>query len=405
MLRKFFDPAIAEPATQPQSQPSIAELLAKHGQMNNTDSPAPEPITIQETKEDPNKAPESTPAATANETQNAEQANPETPSPEKEVTAQPTPQKEEAAKPQPSWQEVLKSQQPNTVLKELGYDDTVIGLAKKLQENPKMAAFFNHWETKGDVKDFLRELTTDYKEMPAEEVMRHQLRKDYPNASNAAIDVLYKKEIIKAYGLDSDDETELQEGRLLLEAKADRYRTEMIANQEKFLIPPAPEPKIAEPDNSEQLVQQEINAQKSYVSNSEYFRNIAASKTLSIGEGEDKFTYPVENPAEIIDLLYDSEKWISTISDVKKQEDGKITITPKTETQFLTGMVAKYGKAFLDTYAKHYKSLGGKAAIAPIENAKDNSVQSVSPEQKGEPKTIAEAMARQGQMNSGGYSR
>lgn len=404
MLRRFFDPATSEPSTQLQ-QPSIAELMAKSGVMNNTDKPVATPISIPETKEETTPAVEPTPAETATEAQPAEQAKPETPLPAPVEAAQPEPQKEEAAKPQPTWQEVLKSQQPSTVLKEMGYDDKVVGLAKKLTENPKMAAFFNHWESKGDVKDYLRELTTDYKEMPAEEVMRHQLKREYPNASPAALEVLYKKEIIKSYNLDSDDEVDLAEGRLLLEAKADRYRSEMIANQENYLLASPPEPKPIEPDNSAQLIQQEIDSQKSYVSNSDYVRNIAANKSVSFGEGVDKFTYPVENPIDLIDIIYDSEKWVNSISDVKKEGDRIVSMTPKVESQILIGLVAKYGKSFLDAYAKHYKSLGGEAAIEPIENAKPVDPSQQTPAQQAAPRTAAEAMARQGVLNSGGYNR
>lgn len=399
MIRRFFDTAVAEPATQ--VQPSIAELMAKQGVMNTGSNPVATPISITETKEETQPAQEPTPAATATEASPAEQAKPETPSPEKVEQPKAEPQKEVAEVKQPTWQEVLKSQQPSTVLKEMGFDDKVVSLAKKLTENPKMVGFFNHWEAKGDVKDYLRELTTDYKEMPAEEVMRHQLRKEYPNASKAALDVLYKKEIIQAYGLDSDDETVLEEGRLLLEAKADRYRSEMVKNQENYLLSAPPEPKV-EVDNTDQLVQQEIEAQKSSVKNSDYYKNIANTKIFSLGDGEEKFNYPIEgSPEEIVNVIYDSEALLNATFNVAKDGD-KYVITPKTEHQMLIGMVAKYGKAFLDSYAKHYKSLGGKAVNDVIENAKDPDKTSQGQQSQPEPKTVAEAMARMGRLNTGG---
>ena len=72
-------------------------------------------------------------------------------------------------------------------------------------------------------------------------------------------------------------------------------------------------------------------------------------------------------------------------------------MTPKVEHQLLTAVVAKYGMKFLNEYAKHFKTIGGKSVIDPLENAKpgDNAKSSSSPLP---PATAAEAMARFGHI-------
>ena len=113
-------------------------------------------------------------------------------------------------------------------------------------------------------------------------------------------------------------------------------------------------------------------------------KNIIASKQFSLGEGDEKFNYPV-TPNELTDLLFDSEKWASTLY----SEDG----TPKVEHQLLVAAVAKYGMQFLNEYANHYKSLGRKAVIDPLENPSPVTP-ATPPSSQSAPKSPAEAMAR-----------
>lgn len=389
MVKKFFDPSVTEPA----GATSIAGLMAKQGVMNETSNPVAAPITIPEIKEE-TTAEGGTPVETTTDLQPTETAIPETPSQVEEIKqAEAITETAEPAKVQ-TLQEVLGKHQPEAILKQLGYDDNLVGFLKDLKSvDPKMVAFFNTWKSNGDINGYLRELTTDYTKMPAEEVMRHQLRQEYPTASERAIDVLYKKEVVEKYNLDSTDEIELEEGRLLLEAKADRFRSDFVNKQQEYLLPKPPEPKAPEPDNSEQVRQQEIEAYKSKILSNDFTKNIISTKQFSLGDGTEKFSFPVE-PSDITDVLFDSEKWVENLY----EKDG----SPKVEHQLLVGMVAKYGMKFLNEYAKHYKSLGGKAVIEPLENAKPPETATPSPTQIA-PKSAAEAMARQGVLNSGGY--
>ncbi len=404
-LRKFHDPAVAEPATQVAEQPvqSIAQMMATQGTFNSSGNMAATPLSISEKKEEPTSVSEEVPAATATTTSNPETANQESQSPVKEPEAVQSAQIAPEPTKVPTWQEVLKSQQSDTVLKALGFDDKTVKLAKEIQENPKMISLYNHWKEKGDVTAYLRELTTDYTKMPAEEVMRHQLRQEYPKASDAALNAIFKNEIVKAYKLDSDEPEEVEEGRLLLEAKADKFRDSFIQNQEKFLLPPAPEAKDSlgeyiEQQNQERSQRDEVY--KSQLVESPFFKNIVSSKQISIGEGAEKFNFPVD-AQQIMETLTDTRKFAESLFDIK-QENGKTILNPKIEKQLLVGTFMNDPYKFLSDYAKHFKSLGGQAAIEPIQNATlpNNNTASVS---EAAPKNAAEAMARQGRINSGGY--
>lgn len=402
MIRKFFEPDVAEPAAPVQESLSIVQLMARQGNLNSSGGQSDlAPVNIQEKKEEPPAAPEASPVVTTTDTSPTATANPEsqTPIPEPAKVQQPPivaePPKEK------DWQEVLKSQQPDTVLKALGLDDKVVNLAKELQDNPKILNLFTHWKEKGDVVAYMKELSTDYTKMPAEEVMRHQLRKDYPTASEPALNALYKSKVVNFFKLNSEEEGEADEGRLLLEAEADRYRSELTKNQQNFLLPPSPEPKQPEPDRSEQIRQERDQLYRSRMSDNPYTKDVIANKRITIGEGDEKFNLPVE-PNDLLELLHDPQKWANALFEVQNKADGTIDLIPKTDKQLRAAAFILYESEFLKEYAKHLKSLGGEKVIESLQNAKppEGSTASKADQRFNSP---AEAMAKQGQINSGGY--
>ncbi len=394
-LRKFYevdaaDTTAAAPAeeVQPTETPTIASMMAKGGVVNlNPGNEVEAPIDNTEKTEEPEKKAEATPDVPSKEQKADEQVKTESPATKQDEKKETQPIADAPKAVEKTWQEVLKSQPDAVVLKELGYDDKIVGL-------------LNHWKANGNLKDYMRELSTDYAKMPPEEVMRHQLRREYPKATEAGLDVLYRKEVINAYNLNSDDEDEVAEGKLLLETKAERFRDELVANQEKFLLPTPPESKPTAPD-PKALELQEVNKRNndlyvSAISNNAQTKDIFANKKITLGEGDSKFTFPVE-PQEVLDTLLDMREFQKTMFDITQDEKGYDVLTPKIDHQLLVATVAKYGKAFLDEYAKHYEAVGGNKTVAPLVNAsKPDKVNATKSETKGQ--SPAALMARQGQL-------
>lgn len=417
-IKKFYDVAEVETGSggetatleQPtESKPSLAALMAKSG-TKVTDISNNEPIETtksseqkQETKIDVKD--EKPVETTTTQTKNVEKGELETPKKQEEAKAEtPKPPIGEVKKAEPTLQEFLKQQPKTEVLKALGYDEKVVSFMNDLKElDPKVIALLDTYKTNGDLKGYLRELTTDYSKMSSEEVMRHQLRQEYPKASEAALNALFKKEIVNAYNLDSDDPAEVEEGKLLLDAKADNYRDKFIANQQNFLLPKPTEAKTEPEQNeqeriAEQRQQQEFDAYKSTIETDPYSKNVFDKKEIVIGD----FKYPVDVES-LKGVLYDPSKWTETQFNIEKNADGTIkSATPKVENQILTAAFAQNPQKFLEAYAKIYKSLGGKAAIEPIENAKDVTVEKNSNGQK-KPASIAEAMAKGGVITDGTF--
>ncbi len=351
--------------------PSIASLMATSGVKSNEGFSLVGQPPVEDKQEAP-KGPEpngtelpaaaATPVETTTLPQNAEKATPETPTPQPtETPAQP--QKEEPVKV-PTWQEVLKSQQPDAILKEaLGFDDESVKLVNAFKENAQMKAFLQHWMNNGDPADYLRELTTDYTKMPAEDVLRQQLRQEYPKATEKQLAALFKSEVLSRYKLDPDmySPEEVEESIELLNARADKYREQLIANQQKYLMPKAPEPKSDKVEDQQSQIAQAVEMYKSQVLQDPSVKNILTNKFISVGEGEEKVNIPLADPEKSVALLYDSGEW----SRAMQTPDGK----PDFAKQALVASFVADPQSFLKEYGKFYLALGGKKAIEPLENA------------------------------------
>jgi len=296
-----------------------------------------------------------------------------------------------------SLQEVLKGHQPESVLKELGFDEGTISFAKEYATLPKeVQGFLQHWKSKGDVKEYLTQLTTDYSKMQPEDVMRHQLQSANPDMSPEDLEYLYQAKVINRYKLDPDlySEDEVKIGRIELLADVRPMRQALAEEQKKFLLPQAPE-QTNEPDPQVQS-QQAIENLVSDIKQSAPFKKIAESgNKLFLGEGDERFGFPVE-PDAIVDILYNPNSFADAMLEIKKGANGEDVISPKdVESQMVVGAIMKYGKKFLNEYANHFKALGALSAVAPIDNVIPPKTGTPTPSQS-EPTTLAGKMAAQG---------
>jgi len=393
LFRKFYNTDAPSEAV-----PSIASIAAKSGVLRQPGEEGAIPsINTTEKKEEPITAP--APPATATDAKPAEEAKPATPSPKQD----PIPEPPQAAAPEvkvPSWQEVLKQQQPSAILKELGLDERLVDL-KELE--PKMVGFLSHWKSKGDPKQYLEALTTDFTKMQPEEVMRYQLRMQNPELNDKQLDTLYKIKVTQRYKLDSQlfSEEDVEEGRVELMADVKSVRNALIAEQEKFLLPTAPEPKAAEPDSRAQQQKQDFEEYQSLITNSDYTKNIVSSKKIILGEGEDQVSIPVNGEALLQNLL-DSNTWTQKLFKKEELPNGNVRYVPDIQKQMLISAILEDDKAFFSEYAKHFKLLGSKSAIEPIENAKPPVAGTPAKAETSEGNPAAQ-MAKRGRLVSGGY--
>ena len=365
--------------------PSIAELMAKGGQKNENGKTVEKPKAIEQ-KEETKTTETETPAATATDEGKVDKVETKVQS-ENEVKETPKTQTEEKAAPAPSFQEVLKQQQPKAVLEALGFVPEVADLADRLsnfkgEELQRAIGYFDAvMEGKGN--EYLKEASTDYAKMLPEDVMRHQLQKEYPKATPATLEALFQKKIVQEYNLDSTDDDEVATGRMLLEAEADKLRDGFIENQKKYTTPkpsPKEEKTEAQPTPEEEVQKQVVaNVTKKY-RDSAYVQGVLSTGVLTLGKGAEAFNFPLKVDdqgtdkniaADILDIAINGDQTGALLFDITKDATGKPIYDPKLEHNILVATVMKYGKEVIDEAIKFGKSLGAAKLRDQITNAKE----------------------------------
>lgn len=404
LFRKFFE-TDAPPAAAPASatQPvDLASLAASSGRFVQPRE-GQEPLIRERKQAEPpasQAAPVTTNAPSKTGTATQESQPPAAAKPDVK------PQTEVAPAPAVSWQEVLKQQQPDTILKELGYGESLAKFLNGRKDlDPKVLGFIDHWEKNNGVDSkYLAALSTDYSKMPPEEVMRHHLKEQYPELDGKQLDRLYKLKVTDRYKLDpvNYSEEEVSDGQIELMADAKPIRAQLIQSQQDYILP-KPEPKAPQTDlqaQKEQEAQQNLEAYNAQLMGNDYTKKIFENKKLAIGEGEDAYLKDVDPQALVDSLLY-PDKWVANFYTAITMPDGKIEYKPDIEKQILIAAFSKDPKGFLKDYAKHFKDLGGKSAIAPIDNAKPPEGQQPA-KTEVMPTDPAAAAAKFGRYNPGG---
>lgn len=393
-FRKFYD--IAAPA---EVAPSIASVMAKSGALRQPGDDGPVPTVNTEKKEEPTPAPATPAPATA--AKSAEKATPEPPKSVEVPKTEPT-QTATSAQVQ-SWQEVLKTQQPDTILKELGYGEKLVEFLRENKDiDPKMLGFVDHWrKNDGKVDPYLKALSTDFSKMAPEDVMKYQLKAQNEELDAKQLDRLYKLKVIDRYKLDPQlySEEEVEDGRIELMADVKGIRTTLAEQQQNYLFP-KPVPKAPVVDEAAQEQQQRAAAFKSFLSEHPAIKSLMTNKSISFGEGEDKYDYPID-PQEVYDLVTNADKYTENLYITHTHADGSTTRELDVEKHIISALIAKAGKGFFKQYAQHYKSLGGHSAIAPIENAKPP-VPGTAAKSEVESASPAAAAAKRGRLVQGG---
>lgn len=398
-IRKFYETA-ADTATVGGGF-DLAAVMAKSGKLANPGSEGQAPKINIETKEQPNPAPAPAPA-TATAQQPAEPAKSEPQKP-KEETKTAIAQTEQPVPPIPSWQEVLKQQQPNAIFKELGYGEQLADFFSETKDlDPKVINLLKHWKTSdGDMRPYLEALTTDFQKMPPEEVMRHQLREQYPELDAKQLDRLYNIKVVNRYKLDPQNysEEEVADGQVELLADSKPVRDALMAKQQERLLP-KPVQKQAEPDLQAQQQQRDAEAWAAKINDSPVIKNIVANKYLTIGKGDDAINLPVD-PQKIVSILNNADEWVNSLFTSKQKADGTTELIPNFEKQAIVAAVMADDTGTIENLAKHYKAIGARAAVAPIENASEPG--------KGQPAKAevetndpVKAMAKRGRVTRGG---
>lgn len=204
-----------------------------------------------------------------------------------------------------------------------GRFETLDSLLESLNEQPTAYEFkddyikkaVEYYEKNGNLLPFLEATKADYDGMAPEDLVRHNLRREYSELSDSAFDKLYKQEVINKYKLDEDEFTddEIELGKQLLQRDANRIKQTLLKEREEFLQP------------QQEVVQEEqTNFQEGWsntVLQNSYTNNLLNEKSISIDVDGEAFNYEVDDPQSMIDMTVDNSKFFNLFLDKSGQVD------------------------------------------------------------------------------------
>jgi hypothetical protein len=242
--------------------------------------------------------------------------------------------------------EELKKIDKWEALKKLGLDDFEIDLLKYKAET-------------GDLTPYLEAKTVDYSKFTDEQIMRHDLRKQYKGMSDKAFELLCEKKINEQFNLDAEvhGEAAAELGREMLKFEADKIRQREIEAQKKFKAPEKPVDDTAQRQKQEQ--EKMIEEYKSYVNDSPATKTLLTDKRLVYGNGETAFNYAVE-PKSLVETALNPNLLFNDLRD----KNGNADLTKVYKAKAYIANMEQVEKMLIE----HGKTLGKKEEFEKLEN-------------------------------------
>lgn len=199
-----------------------------------------------------------------------------------------------------------------------------------------------YYEKTGDVTPYIEAKAVDFTKMSDEDIMRRELREQYPSLSDKAFDKLFKQQVIDKYKLDADEygEEDAELGKELLQAESQKIRQKFIDWQKGFK---APEPEIPKEQVDEQKqLQEAVEKFQQKVTSDPITKSLLESKRLAIKVGDVDVNYDIPDAESLVEMTLDNNKFFSQFA----AEDGNIDL----QRWFYTTAFAKDPAAFIKTF-------------------------------------------------------
>lgn len=253
-----------------------------------------------------------------------------------------------------NWKDELKKLDVKEVAKELGLSDFA------LEMNEYMAKG-------GKATDYITAKGYDWTKVADEDLVKEELRSQYPDAPELQITRLYNKK----YNQREDDmDEDREDGLLLMRAEARRLREEKITKQNSFKIPDAAIlPQNYEPEYLQWKDQK--NSQAGYQKQlNEFYQNHEATKRLNeskrvavnLGEGVPAFNFVINNPDALTKMYVDGgETWAAITSNDKGE--------PDVQKQHLIGLIAHNPQKFMQDIFNYGVQMGRRKMVDEGNNA------------------------------------
>jgi len=243
----------------------------------------------------------------------------------------------------------------------------------------------DYYEKTGDLTPYLQAKLVDYDVVADEDIMRHDLREQYPSLSEKAFEKLYKQQVTEKFKLDPDqwDDDDIDLGKELLKSEATKLRGKYQEMQKGFK---APEPV---PDTRAEENQQMLQDFEKTVRTNDLTRSILDSKRIAIKTADGEFNYEVPSPNELLDMTINNDKFFGQFS----AGDGKLDYAK----WYKTAAYSQNPELFEKALVNYGKTLGREEISKDIKNPSSGLVGDVPTEGSGDFTTgLLQAFASRG---------
>lgn len=221
-----------------------------------------------------------------------------------------------------------------------------------------LQGLIDYYKSTGDVTPYLEAKSVDYTSMSDLDVVRYDMRKQYPEMSDKNFERLFDREVIQKYQLDENryGEDEIELGKELLKSEASRKRQSLIEDQSKFAIPQREDNSAQTQAEAEQARQQWTQSVQSHPTTKELLDN----QRVVINYNGEPFAYEVDNTDAVVEMTIDNTKFFQLF----QTEDGQVDY----DRWYRVLNYASNPGLFERSLINHGKTLGGKEVVKEIKN-------------------------------------
>lgn len=360
MLRKFYDPAVAETKAEPRVQ--FGEEIAFNEVFENQS---------QQFLEKKEEAPE----------EKIDQKSETVVEDKKEVIedkkAETVVEEKKIEPVIPDWKEfVKKPEHRKEVHTLLEIDEEALKLSKDLAQDEFVKKLVSYRKEHGNVTPFIEAATRDWDKISPENLIMDDLKKQYSHLTPDKAEKLAKSDYNQRFVYKDDPDLSEEENRelaeltsLKLESESAKIRSLRQTEQKNFLDSVKPvdinamiEQKVKEKLGADQTEVQEFHKS---VEASPFLSKLNSEKKLVFGEGENSFNYTV-NPATIKEQTLDTNKFYGLFweNDQFNFEKWAKVVAYANDMEGMDAAKSNY-----------YRSLGTGKVVEELENVKDKTDQ------------------------------
>jgi hypothetical protein len=258
-----------------------------------------------------------------------------------------------------------------------------------IEKDEFLKGLVDFYKKTGDVTPYLQAKTVDFTKMTDEDVMRRELREQYPDVSDKAFDRLYKQQVLDKFKLDADEwgDEDSELGRELLKVEASKLREKFLGWQKQYQAPVSDVEK-AQLEEQERIVN-DFKKFEEDVKLNPVTQSIISDKRIVVKTADGEFNYELQTPEVLLDMTVDNTKFFNQFAN----HDGKLDY----DRWYKTAAYSQNPEQFEKSLINFGKTLGRAEVTKEIKNPSTTQLGDVPTETAGDFKTgLLQAFASRG---------